>query len=215
MTISKGAVVDAALRGIALANARYEKLSNGSWVSDSGVEGFIVAHIAAELGRAQDEQESLLLEVPFEVIQEWSGAARPRGRPRQVLQGRRRADVALFDRRGRTVHVIEVKRGWESTSCFRDIERLLALLNACSKRKDGSLKHGFLALPIIEWAQTWREARTKVQVKADRIEENVRTRFGIERRALEARLGRIRRYPVAYEDESEWAAAGYCLAFLN
>ena len=215
MTIAKEAVVNAALRGITSANARYEECSKGSWVSDSGVEGFIVAHITAELRKDQDKQESLLLEAPFDVIREWSGAARRPGRPRQVLRGRRRADIALFDRRDRTVHVIEVKRGWERRSCFRDIERLLALLDACAKQRDGSLKHGFLALPIIEWAQTWREARTKVRTKADRIEENVRTHFGTKRGALEARLGRMRRYPAAYGDESEWAVAGYCLTFSN
>ena len=216
MTISKEAVVDAALRGIASANARYEEWSKGSWVCDSGVEGFIVAHIAAELRKAQAKQESLLLEAPFDVIREWSGVSRPRGRPRQVLRGRRRADIALFDRRDRTVHVIEVKRRWERRSCFRDIERLLALLDVCAKQRNGSLKSGFfLALPIIEWAETWREVRAKVRDRANDIEENVRTHFDIRKRALEVRLGRMRRYPATYDEDGEWAAAGYCLTFSN
>ena len=215
MTIARDAVVHAVLRGIASANSKFEKWTKGSWVSDYGVEGFMVAHIAAALRREQDEGESLLLEAPFEEIREWSRAARRPGRPRQVLQGNRRADIALFDRRDRTVHVIEVKRGWNRQSCFRDVKRLMALLNVCARQRNGSLKHGFLALPIIEWAETWREVETKVKDKADSIEEEVQRKFGIEEPAVETCLGRMRRYPAAYGEDGEWAAAGYCLTFSN
>ena len=215
MTIARDAVVHAVLRGIASANSKFEEWTKGSWVSDYGVEGFMVAHIAAALRREQDERESLLLEAPFDEIREWSLAARRPGRPRQVLQGNRRADIALFDRRDRTVHVIEVKRRWDRKCCFRDVERLLALLNVCARQSNGSLKHGFLALPIIEWAETWRDARARIQDKADSIEEEVQREFGIEEPTVKTSLGRMRRYPAAYGEDGEWAAAGYCLTFSN
>lgn len=213
MTITKDAVVDAVLRGIATANVRLEDWSRGAWVTDYGVEGFMVAQIAAALRKAQDERESLVIEAPFDDLREYSGAARPPGRPRKVLQGSRRADIALFDRRGRTVHVIEVKRKWEKGRCFEDIERLLALLNACARQKDGSLKYGFLALPIVEWASTWREVKEKVDAKVDGIHQDIGGSFGIERRAMQSRRGRLRRYPERYGACGEWAAAAFCVAF--
>lgn len=213
MTITKGVVVDAVLRGIDSANVRFEEWSKGSWVSDYGVEGFMVAQIAAALRREQDERESLLIEAPFDEIREYSGAARPPGRPREVLQGSRRADIALFDRRGRTVYVIEAKRKWERGRCFEDIERLLALLNACARERNGSLKNGFLALPIVEWASTLKEVKLKVDAKVDSIHQDIGTSFGIERRAMQSWRGRLRRYPKWYGEDGEWAAAAFCVAF--
>ena len=213
MTITKDSVVRAALQGMASANAKFEDWSRGSWVSDYGVEGFMVAHIAAALRRQQDERESLLLEAPFEEIRECSGAARHPGRPRAVMQGKRRADIALFDRRGRTVHVLEVKRKWERAGVFRDIERLLALLNACAKQKNGSLKHGFLVLPIVEWAETPKEIKVQVRSRARNIEADIRTKFSIEEPTVEFRMGRMRRYPHHYGETGEWAWAGFCATF--
>ena len=175
----------------------------------------MVAHIAAALRRKQDERESLLLEATFEEIQECSGAARRLGRPRKVLQGRRHADIALFDQRGRTVHVIEAKRRWERRTCYRDIKRLLALLNGCAGERDGSLRHGFLALPIVEWAETRREVRAKVHARACNIEEDVQTSFGIEESTVEYCLGGMRWYPNQFGEEGEWAMEGFLRDFLD
>ena len=215
MTIAREAVEGAVLRGMASANARYEEWSGGSWVTDYGVEGFMVARIAAALRKEQDDGESLLVEAPFDEIRDCSQAKRKRGRPRKVLQGSRRADIALFDRRGRSVHVIEVKRGWVRNRCFNDIERLLGLLDACARERHGSLKHGFLALPIVEWAETWGEARADVEARASSIEEDVRESFGTRGRKLRSCLGRMRRYPEYYGADEEWAAAGFCMTFSN
>ena len=215
MTLQKEALVSAVLRGIAAANAKYAKWSGGSWLTDYGVEGFMAAQIAEAIRNEQQEDESLLLEAPFEQIRHWSGASRPRGRPREVLRGNRRADIAVFDRRGRTVHVIEAKRSWERTGCFRDIERLRALLDACARQRAGSLKCGVLALLIVEWGPTWREARVKIEKKAERIETDVRESFGIGSRQAQFCLGRTRRYPIDYGNSVEWAAAGFCGVFSS
>ena len=55
MTIAKDAVIKAVLRGMTTANSRFEKWSKGSWVCDYGVEGFMVAHVAAALRKKQNE----------------------------------------------------------------------------------------------------------------------------------------------------------------
>ena len=89
-------VVNALLKGVTRANAKYERWSNGWWLTDSGVEGLLVASISEELSKILAKGESLLIELAFEHIQEWSEAARPRGRPPRVLTGKRRADIVLL-----------------------------------------------------------------------------------------------------------------------
>lgn len=220
MTITKEAVIKAVHRGITTANTRYEEWSKGSWVSDYGVEGFMVAHIAAALRKEQDEGESILLEATFKEIREYSGAQRRPGRPKKAIKDRHRADITLLDRRYRTVRVIEVKRSWDKTTCFDDIKRLLALLEDCAQQKSGSLKYGFLALPIVETAKTRSELPDKIDAKVKKIKRDVRTEFQEEFETtfrVEFRLGDISLYPKHYRekygDDKEYALAGFCLTF--
>ena len=221
MTIAKEAVIKAVHRGMTTANLRFEEWSKGSWVSDYGIEGFMVAHIAAALRKEQDKGESLLLEATFKEIREYSGAQRQPGRPQKVLKDRNRADITLLNQCYRTVRVIEVKRSWDNKKrCFRDIKRLLALLEACARQKSGSLKYGFLALPIVESAKTRSEVRGKIQAKAKSIKRDVRTEFRKEFKTkfrVEPRLGDMSWYPKhygeKYGDEKEYALAGFCLTF--
>ena len=219
MTIAKDAVIKAVLRGMTTANSRFEEWSKGSWVCDYGVEGFMVAHIAAALRKEQDEGESLLLEATFKEIREYSGADRRPGRPQKVFKDGNRADITLLNQRYRTVHVIEVKRSWDNKKrCFRDIERLLALLEACARQRSGSLKYGFLVLPIVESAKTRSEVRSKIRAKAKSIEKDVRTEFRKKfetKFRVEPRMDGMRWYPKHYDEKKEYALAGFCLTFSN
>ena len=216
MAIGKRAVVDAVLRGISAGNAKYEKITWGSWITDSGAEGFMAAHVAEALSGALGENGSLLVEAPFADIREWSGAARRRGRPLEVLRGRRRADIALFDRQGRSTHAVELKRAWNRRDCYADLEKLGGLLHACAAEVDGSLKYGLLGLLIVETDVTWKSAREKVQSKAKSIEADVRSDFGFHGAQATFRISpRMRRYPEIYEDEKEWAAASFCIALSS
>ena len=100
-------------------------------LTDAGNEGLTAVQMTGALSKNQGGRETLVLQAHFDEIHYWSDAARPRGRPREVLRGRRRADMALFNGRGRSIHVIEAKGFWQRGRCFRDIKRLLALLNDC------------------------------------------------------------------------------------
>ena len=55
-------------------NKKYEKWSNGMWVTDSGVEGLIVACIAEAVNKSQEQHESLVLEMSFGGIKDSSKA---------------------------------------------------------------------------------------------------------------------------------------------
>ena len=81
--MNKQTVTDEILRGLRLAKLHLEKWSHGAWVCDYGVEGFMGGQIATVLRAAQTDKESLLLEVPFKEIREFSRAYRKPGRPKK------------------------------------------------------------------------------------------------------------------------------------
>ena len=216
MAIGKRAAVDAVLRGISAGNAKYEEITSGSWLTDSGAEGFMAAHVAHALSNEMKKDGSLLVEAPFAGIREWSGAGRRRGRPREVLRGRRRVDIVLFDRQGRPTHVVELKRHWNPSRCYTDIQRLRDLLHACAGEMDGSLKYGLLGLLIVEGGFTSEAAEKKVQNKAQWIEDEIRSEFRFDRRKTTFHIGDMMRYPERYREaynvDRQWAAAGLCMA---
>ena len=212
MTINKQTVINAVLKGIVLANLRLEKWSHGAWVCDYGVEGFIGAQVAAVLRNEQDDKESLLLEVPFKEIREFSNAYRNPGRPKNVLKDRNRADIVLFNHSNRPVHVIELKRCWNTSSCFGDIERVLALLETCSNQKNGSLRYGYVAFLIVTRARTRDDAIDKVSTKSVQIETSVKNEFiRMVDQCVTFRMKLSR--PLIYEEEIVWAAKACCLTF--
>ena len=217
MTITRTSVTEAVIRGIAAANRRLEELSDGYWICDYGVEGYVQGVIASYLRRAQKEQESILFEVSFEEIREDSEVLRRPGRVRKILKDTHRSDIVLFDRKRRPVHVIEVKRYWNRRNCFKDIRRILALLNEYSREKNGSLNHGVLVFPIIEWASSKSEVREKVRKKEQKIKHDVKTQFSLDKQSVifNFRMSSLRYYPHLYEYEHELGFAGCCLSFAK
>ena len=87
----------AILDGIHEANVLYEEWSRGWWVTDSGVEGHVVSTIARMLHRGITGQGSVVMELLFRDIRNWSESPRPRGRPRKTLKPNNRADIVLRD----------------------------------------------------------------------------------------------------------------------
>ena len=210
-------MTEAVLSGIAVANKRFEKLSRGYWICDYGVEGFVQGVIASYLRKQQSDPESILFEVSFEEIREYSEAVPGPGRPRAILKDTHRADIVLFDRLRRPVHVIEVKRFWSTKSCFNDIKRILALLDEYSKAKKGSLNHGVFVFPIIEMASSKCEAREKVSNKAQKIKQDVKTRFSLDKQSVIFKffVDNLSFYPDAYEFKCDLAFAGCCMSFAK
>ena len=163
--LTRKEIIEAIHNGSLNAAEKYEKWSRGWTVFDSGVEGILVAGIAESLHDSQGNYGSLLLEVPFKEILEWSGADQ-RGRPRSTLRGSKRMDIVLFNDQERPICAIEVKRTWNRKECFEDLERLRDLVDKCSHQKGGSLKRGFLTMLLQE-----------SDMKGKEIEEIVRDEF--------------------------------------
>ena len=57
MAITRGGIIEAIHEGTSGSNKKYEKWSNGMWVTDSGVEGLMVACIAEAVNKRQEQHE--------------------------------------------------------------------------------------------------------------------------------------------------------------
>ncbi len=200
--------------GIRDANRKFETWSNGEWVTEWGVEGLVVAGIAERLNSKMAPRESLLMEVPFSAIIDWSGAGRGPGRRREKLRGTNRADIVLFNGGDKPVCVIEAKRSWNQDRCFHDLERIRDLVRQCNNQRNGSLRRGFLAVMLAKPALGAKSAKQRIEEQADQIENSVTERLDL--RGLKARFYRsaVRNYPEQYRDaydSGEWAHASFCI----
>ena len=207
-------ISNAILTGIQTANVEYEKWSNGWWITDSGVEGLLVAAIAKKLHAELLRGESLVMELPFSDIQEWSEAQRPRGRPREMLRGANRADIVLLDERGRPTCMVEVKRLWERNGCFHDLTRIRDLLLLSENQQAGSLERGFLAVMLAKREFVSRSAGDRTRNQARQIKTVIREKFPREGLTLRCHLGEVRDYPPRFQrrwNQPNWAHAGLCI----
>ena len=214
MATKKKTVIRTALEAILYANTTYECWSKGWWFTDSGVEGLLVAKIAEALADIQNESESLVMELPFHCIQEWSGVGRPKGRPVKTLSGRNRADIVLLDNKDRPVYVIEAKRFWQPKKCYEDLERLRDLLRKFSENQEGSLKSGFLTTTLPKKATRRQSASDRIHKEMEKIEEGICDEFDRKAQKVLCHFGPIREYPQEYRtmyDEPEWALVGLCV----
>ena len=144
--------------GIRASSRKYSKWSRGWTLADSGVEGLIVAEIAAAVHKEQSKDEILLLEVPYDTCLQWSGAT-PKGRKLGTFKGKR-ADIALFNTNGQTKYIIEVKRTLSKRELHKDLKKLCDAIAKCAKPEDGNLRRAFLAACAtseakVESAERW------------------------------------------------------------
>ena len=208
-------VVESVLEGIQAANKLYEKWSMGWWTTDSGVEGHVVSEVARRLYRQRDNGQSLLMEVPFSDIEEWSEARRQRGPRRRTLRGNRRADIVIFDPDDYPAAVVEIKRGWSAGPCFGDLKRIRDLIIAYGPGREGSLGMGCLAFMVQKRATKRITASEHVDRRIETIRQEVENDFHSQELALEFQHSASRRYPPRYQriqEQGEWAHTAVCIA---
>ncbi len=169
-------IVSAIFKGTRNANRKYEKWTDGWSLLDSGVESLIVCEIGDALNRLQNENESLLLEVHFNWIRDWSGA-QTRGRLPGAIRGGKRTDIALFNSKDQPVCVIEVKREWNKKTCMEDLDRIWEAISNFGFHQNGALRRGFLAVLVSGKAKDKTSARRKAERKRKNIETMIRGRF--------------------------------------
>ena len=216
--ISRRSIGSAILEGVQEANKQYEKWSRGLWVTDSGIEGHVVSTIAEKLHGLIAGKGSIEMEMPFGAIQEWSGAGRPRGRPRFTMNPRNRADIAILTKKWRPVCVIEVKRFWEEKKCLEDLERVRDLILRCGNQRNGSLKAGFLAFLLDGWEEEDMNAEECLYYRRKEIAHVLRDRFDKNGVKMKPRMGPTRCYPRRYRKllkQPKWVHAPICISLWS
>ncbi len=132
--------------GIRKANSTHEKWTKDWWLCDYGVESLMSVKIAENMFRHLKGGESLTMEATFGELADGAGAKQKHGRRPSVLSTGRRADIALWHGNNRLYSVIEVKRLWQKSTCERDLERLVTIIETYGRRRSGSVKHAFFAV---------------------------------------------------------------------
>ena len=213
MTIAWAQIVEGILEGTSKANTRYEEWSNGWGVTDSGVEGLMVASIAEALHERKELHESILMELSMAYVTRWSNARPKRGRRPGTYSDHNRVDMVLLNGSDRPICVIEVKRRWNGAPCLKDLDRVHDLVRRLSHRDNGSLRRGFLAMIIAKSARGQMTAEDRIREAQTEIKAVVRQHFA-RRRTTRLRfcLGDV--VPLAerlQEIYGDRAAAAYCI----
>lgn len=173
MGVTRAGVESSIHAGIQDANRQCAKWTNGYLVKHFGVEGVVVACVAASIHRKQTKRESLWIEVPFSYIKERAKARVPRGRPPALLANRNRADIVLFNARDEVTTIIELKRSWSRRPCVNDLRRIGGLVVRYNHANGGTLRRGFLGLSLATPATTTNTARERMDARLERISEAV------------------------------------------
>ena len=213
VAITREQIVEGILKGTAKANARYEKWSNGWWVTDSGVEGLMVASIAEALHRRQEAHESVLMEMSMANVAEWSKAMPRRGRRPATFKDGNRVDLVLLNGFDQPICVIEVKRRWVQKPGLKDLDRVYDLVRRLSHWDNGSLQRGFLAMMIAKSARGKKTAEDRIAEEKTKIETMVRSHFeNRETTGLRFFSGRSARMAHRFQEGyGDWATAGFCI----
>lgn len=216
MPIRKVAIVKAIQEGTSVANYTYESWSNGSWITDAGVEGLLVTYIAEAVSKRQDKCESLNLEVSFREIKKSSRAKVARGRkPKAVGEGNK-ADIVLFNRPYRPTCVIEVKRLWNTDQCLKDLERIRDLIHTCSHRKAGSLRRGFLAMMIAKQATKRKSADLRIKEQSCKIMKIIDNNFERRGQNITPYLGAAEGIRDEFKElYGDWKSASFCIELAS
>lgn len=119
--MTRDELITAIHKGALAANRTYSKWAGGAWISEYGIEGYMVAEICRAIQRVR-QNGYLTMEEAFTSLIESTGK-RPRGRKPSIMQGTKRVDIALWNAEEYVTHVIEVKRLWNE-QCRHDLNRL-------------------------------------------------------------------------------------------
>lgn len=145
--IRKGLITDTLLSATLKANRKYEKISDGGWLCDYGIEGFMVATLAEELFPVLRNCYStglVTLEEPVYSFDECCNAKRKPGPKKHSLREGGRVDLALWKKGKKDYHLIgaiEAKRGWSTGEAHKDIKRLYELKSLFGQGRNGQVQY--------------------------------------------------------------------------
>ena len=216
MAITKESAIAAIDVGITAANKKYENWSNGLWVTDSGIEGLMVAYIAEALNKRQEKHESLMMELSFRDITNLANATpMPGPRPATITETKR-ADIVLFNGSNHPTCVIEVKRSWNSEQCLKDLARLRDLVRRLSHAKGGSLRRGFLAMSIAKQETSTKSPEDRINEQTEKILKIVEGNFSPKGQNIDWHLGTAIALGKTFQKiYGNWKVASFCIEIYS
>ena len=209
-------VADLLLDGMQLANKRYERWTGGWWITDVGVERYVVSTILETLRGGFPRRLILVSELSFEHIVWWSRRNPRPGRPRANMNNGNRCDIVILSANGRPLHVVEVKRYWHEENCLLDLRRLRDLLLDCGPTRNGSLRRGYLTFMIQSSGDNAGQALRNLNQDMNEIQETINCRFRANDLRIRFHKGARRRWPPRYKGEydQDWFSCPFCIELI-
>ena len=197
MAITKEEARNAILDGVFQAHEDYLNWS-GDWIGEAGVESLIVVKIAAALHTKLGKNEGLKLEFSIENIHQMSDVKR-RSTPKALNPGNR-VDIALFNSKGKPIHVVEVKRRWIKKSCVQDLQEIHKLVEVYGPKKGGAMKSGF----FVVYYEAPRQPNNHLNKRFNDVEEDLRNSVDIDLNSLNWTAYREIREEPRKSDHKTW-----------
>lgn len=145
--IKKSEMTDALLRATLTANRSYAKISGDSWLSDAGVESYMVARLADKVIvtlRESYASGKVTIEEPVYSYKHCCCVVRKRGPRKAAMREWGKVDLAFWkDGKGseHLIGAVEAKRYWNVEQAQKDIKRLRELKNEYGKSCEGQLQY--------------------------------------------------------------------------
>ena len=210
-------IADLLLNGIQVANKRYERWTGGWWITDVGVERYVVSTILETLHGGLPRRLVPVSELSFEHIVWWSGRHPRPGRPRANMNDGNRCDIVILSANGRPMHVVEVKRNWHEGDCLLDLRRLRDLLLDCGPTRNGSLRRGYFTFMILDSGNNVRQGLRELnQTKID-VHETISRKFSPNGLQMKFHEGKTKRWPIEYKGEcdQDWFNLPLCVELVT
>ncbi|MHC2018786.1 hypothetical protein [Methylobacterium sp. CM6247] len=212
--IKKDELIDAVLDGIIGANDFYEKITKGFSINDSGVEGILQTKIAESIydsllkdNEGNLDEEFIVMEYPFKKIFEQSGANKIRGAIPQLVDGAKRVDIVIFDKKERPIIPIEVKRNAATVGFAKDAKRILGVLKRSDTLSSGSVKYGLICGFIFGKGSTREKCLENIKSKKDQCIEYLHDEADID----VVDFFYLDDEPKSFEEPSWWVGGAVCV----
>ena len=209
-------IADLLLDGMQLVNKRYERWTDGWWITDVGVERYVISTILETLHHRLPCRQVSVSELSVEHIVWWSGRNHRTGRPRAIMNDRNRCGIVILSANGRPIHVIEVKRNWHEGNCLSDLRRIHSLLLECGPARDESLKRGYLIFMIQSGGENAGQSLKNLNQERNEIQETLRRTFNPNGLQIKFYEGAKRRWSRKYKGEYDldWFSCPFCVELL-
>jgi hypothetical protein len=141
--LSKKILTDEILNSVRIANEEYFSMSGGQWITDAGIESYVVSKIASSVFKKCNGEMITMEYYPRYVIEE-SEAKRDPGPLPASIRGSKRIDLVFYSKSAKPYAISEVKKYSNKKSLERDIFRVADCLDRAGTARDGSLRYGLV-----------------------------------------------------------------------